>query len=1125
MKKMLRIKTKSRISGNWLKKVLIMKLTLFLICVNFFVVLGSSYSQNTKFTLNGKDVKLEDVLEEIKENSEFRFFYNNTLVDLEKRVNYNVENATVSELLDIILDKAGLKYEIVDKTIILSPKEKEPVKEPIEQQPQKKTITGKVTDENGESLPGVSIVVKGTTIGTTTDATGNYSLDIPEDANILVFSFVGMLTQEIPIAGQQQINVVLEESSVGIGEVVAVGIRASQMRALAIKRMSPVFLDAITAEDAGKFPDRNISEALQRVPGVAIQRTRGQGDFVSIRGLGPEFVRGSINGRTLVSATESFNPVLSGGVGASTGRATNFDVLPSEIIESVEVQKSNAAEHVEGGLAGTVNIVTSKPLKVGNKIGITARGSYYEFADEMNPSLSGFASMVNDSKTLGALVSVTYSDRKIREDATRTYAYFPNSMFGDPTTFDTNLDGTADEGINDPYFPFSTSLDNFNEQRKRLTVNGTFQWSPSKNTNVTMDASYSKRDLAYLDRQSILEFPPSFGRLTEENGYTINPDGSVQYPLGMTVDASNTAITFGSEGYVGSTIVNATDQQTSKDNLLVGGINLTQKAGDWNLNFDANVSTTKSDFTLERGSLRTGTMDGGFPTVYQVNLSNGILEAAPTVTDFSGNVVDVSKADNYVTHNFDLRTTEISDMEFAMKADAEKSLDNSFFSSIKFGARYRTRTRENEQKEFFGQLPFTDGSDAELLRLSASGVATTNMQNNFMNGDYANVFDVSQLVFVSDAGDWRKAHEDAGGTFPFLLDPNNTYEIKENTMAGYVQLNIDGNLWELPIVGNVGLRLVNTNIETNGSAQELGQVSVPGSQLKYSEFIGSPIPYSESENYLKLLPSINLKIKAAENIYIRTAYSKSITRPQFNDLAGVSINFTQNIINKAGNPGLKPYESTNYDLGMEWYTGNAGFFGISFFYKKLSNFVTNTTRANESFIGNVWTSFLTRENQGKGKISGTEISYHQPFSFLPGIWKGFGVMSNFTFSNGEQSLNDGSPIAFPGVSEFSYNSALYFDHKGIFQARLAYTYRDQFLLLANDVFGQEQWIDDYGQLDASASYKISDVFTIFGEVVNLSNSRNKLFSTNLSSPAFNNERPISVEHVGQQWGFGIRAIF
>ena len=266
---------------------------------------------------------------------------------------------------------------------------------------QRSEISGKVTDANtGEALVGVDVHIKGTSRGTVTNFDGEYKIDA-EPSGVLVFSYLGYETKEVSVENNAMIDVGLAPSSDQLDEIVLTGIRAAQQRAVAIKRLSPVFADAITSEDAGKFPDGNISEALQRVSGVAIQRTRGQGDFVSIRGLGPEFVRGSINGRTLVSATESFNPVLSGGLGSSTGRATNFDVLPSEIIESVEVFKSNAAEHVEGGLAGTVNIKTAKPLKLGKKFGLSAKGSNYEFAGETNPSLSTFGSLVNRTKTFG----------------------------------------------------------------------------------------------------------------------------------------------------------------------------------------------------------------------------------------------------------------------------------------------------------------------------------------------------------------------------------------------------------------------------------------------------------------------------------------------------------------------------------------------------------------------------------------------------------------------------------------------------------------------------------------------------------------------------------------------------
>ena len=1116
-------RTKSKTS--LLKFDLKMRLSVLLLSTSIFVLQANeSYAQRTKVTLDLNNITVEQLIDEIENKTEFRFLYLLEDVNLKRIVSVKARRKKINSILGKVFSGTETICRIYDRQISLIKRTDSKIKTKKHLQI---SVQGKVTDKNGDPLPGASIVEKGTTNGTQSDFEGNFTLEVPDDAQILVVSHIGFMTQEILINGQAEINVQLVADATKLDEVVLTGIRAAQQRAIAVKKTSPVVMDVITSEDVGKLPDRNISEALQRVSGVAIQRTRGQGDFVSIRGLGPEFVRGSINGRTLVSATESFNPVLSGGLGSSTGRATNFDVLPSEIIETIEVFKTNAAEHVEGGLAGTVNIKTAKPLKLGNKYGLSARTSYYEFAETNNPSFSGFGSWVNKAETFGFAGSVTYSNRKIREDATRTYAYFPNSFFDDPTTFDTNSDGTADTDINDPYFPFSTSLDNFNEERKRLTISGTIEWKLSDNSKLTADGSYSKRDLNNLDKQSLQEFPPSFGRLTPENGYVINPDKSVQYPLGLTVDASNTAVTFGSEGYVGSTIVSATDQQISNDKIFNGGVNFNHKTDSWDINLDASLSSTTSDFSFERASLRTGTVTDAFPTVYQVNLSNGILEANPTVRDLSNNIIDLTNVNNYATHNFDIRNINISDTEFALKTDFEKSLNSSFFSDFKFGARYRTRNRENKQEEFFGQLPFTEGGGASLLRLNAgaSSVTTSNQQSNFLNGDYNGVFDTSQLVFVSSPSAWRQAHIDADAKFPVVLDPNNTYDVKENTLAGYLQLNIDGTIGSIPVTGNAGVRLVNTNIETNGSAQELAQVPVPGSAIKFAEFIGTPASYTQSESYFKALPSINLKFQATEDIFVRASYSQSITRPQFNDLAGVSINFTQNIVNKAGNPSLKPYESSNIDFGMEWYTGKGGFVGISFFNKQLSNFVTNVSRSNVDFIGNTWTSFLTRENQGEGKISGTEISYQQPFSFLSGALEGFGIIANFTFANGEQTLNNGSPIAFPGVSDFSFNSALDYDKGGKFNARFAYTYRDQFLMLANDVFGQEQWVADYGQLDASASYKISDVITVFGEAINLSNSRNKLFTTNASSPAFNFERPISVEHVGMQLGFGIRAIF
>ncbi len=333
MKKKCRTKACTRITGTWLKSVLIMKLTLILLCVNFFVAVGNSYSQYTKFTLRGNDVMLEDILSEIKEKSEFRFFFNHDLVDVKTRINYKVKNATVSELLDQILDAAGIKYEIVDKTIILSPKEKEAEK--TIEQPQMKNINGKVVDEKGLPLPGVSIIVKGTTIGITSDADGNYTLEIPDDAEVLIYSFVGMKTQEVLIGNQTQINVVLAEDAIGIDEVVAVGYGMQKKATLTGS------VGNVKAEEMLLRPAANSTELLQgQVAGLYTIQSSGlpgsDGTKLNIRGYGN-------------------NPlILIDGIEGNLGQIDPND------IESVSILK-DAAASVYGARAGNgVILVTTK---------------------------------------------------------------------------------------------------------------------------------------------------------------------------------------------------------------------------------------------------------------------------------------------------------------------------------------------------------------------------------------------------------------------------------------------------------------------------------------------------------------------------------------------------------------------------------------------------------------------------------------------------------------------------------------------------------------------------------------------------------------------------------------------
>jgi TonB-dependent receptor len=303
-------------------------------------------------------------------------------------------------------------------------------------------------------------------------------------------------------------------------EVVVTGIRASLDRALDTKRAAAGFVDAINAEDVGKLPDQNVAEALQRVTGVSIQRSRGEGDFVSIRGLGPNFVRGTVNNRTLVSATESRDATRSGGFESSTGRETNFDVLPAEMIASIEVLKSSSASQVEGGIGGVVDIKTQRPLTLGTSATGSAKGTYRDFNDKFDPSASGLASWANASKTFGVLGAVAYSKRSIREDDADSFGYsIPDHAI------DTDGNGTGDRA--DLSFPFSFNPRSFEEERKRLTLQGTLQWELPDQSSLVVDTLYSDRDVSNTGLLSFLGTCCDFqGALSD----VTNPDGSIRVP-------------------------------------------------------------------------------------------------------------------------------------------------------------------------------------------------------------------------------------------------------------------------------------------------------------------------------------------------------------------------------------------------------------------------------------------------------------------------------------------------------------------------------------------------------------------------------------------------------------------
>ncbi|MGS2722648.1 TonB-dependent receptor [Porticoccus sp. GXU_MW_L64] len=903
-------------------------------------------------------------------------------------------------------------------------------------------------------------------------------------------------------------------------EIVIKGIRGSLERSLSIKENSTGFVDAISAEDVGKLPDQNVAEALQRVPGVAIQRNRGEGDFVSIRGLGPEFVRGTVNGRTLLSATEFVDPNINGGINTSTGRASNFDILPSEIINTLEVIKTSSAKHVEGGIGGVVNLKTARPLTLGHKLAGTIQGVYRDFNEDTDPSVSGLYSWANDSETFGILTSVSYSERSIREDLSRTFGYFPSAAVGTVGPFDIDNDGTSDAVTSIP-FPLSNNLESISESRDRYTVTSTLEWSlDDGNTDIVADIFYTNREISSSGSNLIFLPIPFPGDLS---GQTVNPDGSIQ--VGDLVSG-------GAFTVIPSSLRPelTTDLQDAEDENIAFGLNVTREVGSWTLVGDLSYSKAEGINRFDR--VRHDGNNGTF--LFETTVTDGGFNIVQTNAGGGANT-DLGNADNFVVSVFEDRIANNDDEELAFQFDAKKDVESNFISSFEIGARYRTREKENTRSSI------VDGSVVNQ-GVTAGAAGFIRGASDFLDGGFNSTFAYDSLAFPDNAA--QRAALGIVNVIP--NDPFGTFDVEESTFAAYFQVNLDGTIGGIPYAGDVGFRVVSTQQDVNGFDAEL-RVQDNGGQdtTVFDGFTsGDATPFSSSETYSNVLPSLNLRFELSENLFLRVAASKTLTRPTFNDLSpGLSLNPNCSCDNNgdnfavaatAGNPGLSPYESTNFDVGVEWYFAESSALYVGVFDKVLEDYIAVVTNNNVSNLGSANIRAIGIEqdgssapialdqlsqpdNQGEAQVTGLEFGYLHAFE------SGFGYNFNVTLAeNSAEFLETGADIAFPGVSDLSYNLTAFYE-KDNFEARLSYSYRSDYLLVPDGVggLGSQIFAESFGQLDGSISYSLNDSVTLFANVVNLTDEEQELFERIPGA----GDRFESLSHVGTRFAFGVRGTF
>jgi TonB-dependent receptor len=740
-------------------------------------------------------------------------------------------------------------------------------------------------------------------------------------------------------------------------EVVVTGIRASLQRSMDIKRDSRGVVDAISAEDIGKFPDTNLAESLQRITGVSIDRRDGEGSKVTVRGLGPDFNLVTLNGRQMPGATIE-------DTAASGSRSFDFANIAAEGVKRVEVYKTSRADITPGGMGATINIVTPRPLDDTPTASLGIKGVWDDSAPDssITPEVSGIYSDVFADGKFGVAVTASYQEREAGSATAQIgtgWRSFPGTVvqdWGGQELVDYEWGGIGfGEGnhlnqpaANDVYSTPQQMGYAFNEY-KRTRINGqlALQFAPTDNLVATLDYVYSENEIdgEYNDVGGWFNFG---GQSTIFTDYD---SPAVQTPVIYSEDMTNGDLPFGVGEYA----------RRYENNSV--GFNVEWKPVEpLTLSLDYHSSEAEA-----RPDGAYGNSVGIAVSAYvrdrtTVNVRGDMPYLIVDVLDGAGGS-DIRVEDLQVSGSY-FRSSqmvhEIDQLQFDGNWEFNEDL-NVGFGVAKLESDYRSAF-SNVQRDSWGGLGSPGELPAEFFsrdtildRFSGNMGSITAEEMAFLSGGTStNVTPLNErLVFDFESiRDFAAANYDdgAGGancadgsTWYCAAAPDQFNEIFEESESAYVQVSYETELAAMPFGVNAGLRYEQTSVET------------PASQLNYSPVRwlaanelqmlpeGAPVEITDSGEYDFVLPSLDLRLEPMEDVILRASYSESIARPNWLSLRGGITYDTlvrpQRGTASRGTPGLDPYKSTNIDLSTEWYYGDASYFSVGYFSKEVENFI------------------------------------------------------------------------------------------------------------------------------------------------------------------------------------------
>ena len=929
-----------------------------------------------------------------------------------------------------------------------------------------------------------------------------------------------------------------QEAEVGVDndvEVIAVrGIRGSLARSMDLKREGTGVVDAISAEEMGKFPDTNLAESLQRITGVTVSRSNGEGSQITVRGFGPDFNLLTLNGRQMP--------------GTGNSRSYNLENLSSAGVSALEVYKTARAEYPSGGIGATVNIVTTQPLNSpGLKYSVQGKGIYDSSnvkGEDITPEVAALYSNTFADNTIGVAISLSHQGRDFQQQSANIPGWQADQGTGGLTgdnAIDLRAEGADGEKLGHTYFPRQISYDIADVQRTRTNGQVTLQYAPTDTMTFSLDYTRSEAETA-----------------TETRGFGIwfNWGGSISnYQLdenGTAINFTETANDFAHSVGANTFLVEAESVGFNFDWHVTDDIHV-----EFDYHDSSNATNTGGDIgsgnagsvIIAPNNIQSKTYDystGEVPN-FAIIWPDGALEANPN--DFDPLFGQFSKGEAESTvKQFQFHSTWLNP-------------DDSFLANVKFGAAFTEQT--------IGGFGTGSGNIGPNGYLGNQAVFPDSMFTRQDTGDFLDQLDGGGSALTTDYYydfDFEETVArmvnffDSVPADPFDTDLSSTNSgfVTEETTSVYIQSAMYFEIADMPVDVNLGVRYETTDV-TSDVLQSVPDVIVWSNPTEWQlrNVPGDQSEVSFEGEHDVTLPSIDFKVEVTDDVIARFSWGKSITRAPLGNLVGIrQLSASPKPGSRTGGQGntnLLPFESTNFDLSLEYYYDDASYISLGYFKKDVKNFITQSetvitvdglydpligpraiqaiselvaASGDPTFVpadGDVWQQIIDTGNGAFDPITGNNVVFgnsgeplvewrvSQPSNgdtkSVNGVEfavqhmfgeSGFGSGINFTLVDGDvefdtESLDVQAPLN--GLSD-SANFQVFYEKDGL-TVKVTYAWRDDFLIGVGQAQGSSdappQFGKEYGQTDLSVNYDVTDELTVFFEGINITNETEQGF--------------------------------